>query len=221
MSGFNPSYVGARDDILALVPRAARRVLDVGCSAGALGASIRREIGARVVGVELDPEMARVAAEKLDRVVVGNAEQLDFDALAAEGPFDCICFADVLEHLRDPWTLLRESSTRLLAPDGVVLASLPNIRHHSTLTNLLVRGRWPYRERGIHDRTHLRFFTLSNIRDLFAGAGLEIVTLRRKYRLVERPSRINRVAPLFALPGLRPFLTFQYLVRAARRGDGA
>lgn len=212
---FNPSYVGSRDDILALVPDDARTVLDVGCSAGALGEAIKRRQATQVWGVELDPAMARVAAGKLDRVIVTDVEGLDLAEHAGGTTFDCICFADLLEHLRDPWGLL-ERSVKHLSPAGTVVASIPNIRHYSTLAALLFRGYWPYRDRGIHDRTHLRFFTLRNIRELFAGAGLQIVDLRRKYRLREAPGRINRVAHWFALPGIRGLLTFQYLVRARR-----
>lgn len=211
----NPSYVGPRDDILALVPAGARRVLDVGCSVGTLGDAIKRRNGAWVTGVEMDPEMAELARSRLDRVVVGDVEALDLEACSEGTPFDCICLADVLEHLRDPWRVLAEL-TEGLVPGGTVVASIPNIRHYSTLASLLFRGYWPYRERGIHDRTHLRFFTLRNIRELFSGAGLEVNRVQRKYRILERPSRINRVSRFVALPPFRDLWTFQYLVRATK-----
>ena len=79
-----------------------------------------------------------------------------------------------------------------------------------------VRGR----DRGIHDRTHLRFFTRRNVVELFRSAGLEIESVDAKYRLVERPHRINRFAKYFALPGLRGFLAFQYLVTARPAAGG-
>lgn len=211
----NPSYVGPRDDILALVPPDARRVLDVGCSVGTLGESIKRRNGAWVTGVEMDPAMGELAGKRLDRVIISDVEALDAAECADGTPFDCICLADILEHLRDPWEILDELAA-VLAPGGTVVASIPNIRHHSTIANLLFRGYWPYRDRGIHDRTHLRFFTLRNVRELFSGAELEILQVRRKYRLIERPSRINRVSRYFAVPPLRDLLAFQYLVQARK-----
>lgn len=212
---FNSSYVGARPDIQALVPKSARVVLDVGCSTGALGAAVKQATGARVVGVELDPAMAAEAAKKLDAVHVGDAAAILLgDALAGER-FDTIVFADVLEHLADPWAVLRRAKD-LLAPGGCVITSLPNVRHIDTIFHLVVLGRWPYRDRGIHDRTHLRFFTKRNVVELFDQAGMRIERMDTNYRLREKPKSINRIAKWFAWPGLKGFLAFQYLVRAVR-----
>ena len=212
---FKLAYTGARPDLLALVPAGACRFLDVGCATGALGEALKAERpGAVVVGVEPDPEMAALAEERLDRVLVEPVEQALAGSLAGER-FDCVVCGDVLEHLADPWSTLR-GLVSLLDDGGSVVASLPNAGHLDTVVNLVFRRRWPYRERGIHDGTHLRFFALANVRALFAQAGLEVVALRRHYRIVERPHRVNRLAPLFALPGLRELVAYQYLVLASR-----
>ena len=213
MSEFNPSYVGRRSDVERLLPPGVHSVLDVGCSVGALGASIKASTGAQVTGIEYSPAMAAEAEKVLDRVFVGDATAV-IDGTTLEGmQFDAIIFADVLEHLPDPWLVLRRA-VRLLSPGGRIIASLPNIRHLSTIYHLVVLGYWPYRDRGIHDRTHLRFFTRRNVLELFRSANLEIESVDAKYRLLERPHRINRFAKYFALPGLRGFLAFQYLVTA-------
>lgn len=212
---FNAAYTQDRRDILRLVPATASHVLDVGCSTGVLGASIKAKTGATVVGVELDRAMAKVARDRLDRVFVGNIEDVDLFEELKQHKFDCIIFADVLEHLRDPWAALSRS-TQLLDSDGVTIASIPNIRHFTTLGNLVFRGYWPYRSRGIHDRTHLRFFTLRNIRELFDAAGLTITALDRNFRLFERPLGINKYSLLLAFWPLREFVAFQYLVTAKR-----
>src|SRR4051794_1466234 len=102
-----------------------KRVLDVGCDTGYLGESLMA-LGCRVWGVEVNPETARVAAEKLERVVVGDLESLDLPAEFGEGAFDVVVFGDVLEHLRDPLPVLRQAR-RLLAPGGSVVISTPNI----------------------------------------------------------------------------------------------
>ena len=212
---FNPSYVGPREDILRLVPRGVRRVLDVGCSVGTLGQAIREREGAEVVGIELDAAMGAQARTRLNSVHVGSVEDAALFEKLDGGGFDCIIFADLLEHLVDPWTTLDRCVERL-TPEGVVVASLPNIRHYTTLRTLLFQGYWPYRDRGIHDRTHMRFFALRNIRELFASSGLSIRKLDRNYRIIERPHRLNRFAPVFGFPPLRELFAFQYLVQAGR-----
>jgi len=211
---FNQAYVGPRPDILRLMPAAPKRVLDVGCSDGTLGESIKRRWPqCQVVGMELMPAMGEVARTRLDQVLVGDIEAQSALTPLAGQRFDAIIFADVLEHLRDPWLMLKQVRP-LLEPNGVVIASIPNIRHLDTIYHLVVRGEWPYRDRGIHDRTHLRFFTRKNIQTLFQGEGLRIQQWDVNYRLLERPHPINRYASRLAWPGLRNFLAFQYLVVA-------
>src|SRR5439155_7545387 len=96
------AYTGSRPEVQALVPAPARRILDLGCSGGALGASLKERGSVEVVGVELGPHLAREAEGRLDRVVVGDAGALPDDL----GRFDCVVAADVLEHLEDPWAAL-------------------------------------------------------------------------------------------------------------------
>jgi len=217
---FNPSYTSARQDVLQLVPSNAYTVLDVGCSTGEVGMRLKRrgDNKTTVVGIEQDPAMAEVASTRLDQVVIGDVEKIDFYAELAQSAFDTIICADILEHLRDPWKCL-SSLHPLLAEDGTIIASLPNVRHYVTLLNLIFAGNWPYRDRGIHDRTHLRFFALRNIHALFENANFRITMIKRKYRLVERPHRLNRLAHYLALPVIREFLTYQYLVVAKKRNE--
>lgn len=209
----NPSYVAARPDIEALIPTSVRAVLDVGCSVGTLGLAIKIRHGAKVTGIELSPVMAAIARTRLDSVIVGDADEALASAEIQGQRFDVIIFADVLEHLQDPWATLR-LARGLLAPNGSIITSIPNIRHLDTIWNLVIRGRWPYRDRGIHDRTHLRFFTRADIADLMRDAGLQVEVLQANYRIIERPHDWNRFAHYLALPVLKEFLAFQYLVRA-------
>jgi hypothetical protein len=115
--------------------------------------------------------------------------------------------------LVDPWSFLT-ALTAHLAPRGVVIASIPNGRHAYTLHTLGIKGYWPYARRGLDDWGHLRFFTKRNIIELFREAGLSINLLAPNYRVIQRPHRLNSFARFLAIPGLKPFLTFQYLVRA-------
>lgn len=207
------SYTTARSDLVPLLPLTAGRILDVGCSNGAFGADVKRRLGSTVVGIEIDPDFAREAAQRLDRVVCDDA----LAALAAlRGErFDCVVCADVLEHLVDPGAVLT-ALRGLLAPRATVVVSLPNVRFYDTFVQLGVRGWWPERDRGVHDRTHLRWFTDANARALFSRTGFDVVRSSANYRLRDRPdARINRVASHFARGPLRPFLAYQLLYQLA------
>lgn len=146
------------------------RVLDVGCAAGDLGAALVGR-GYEVVGVEGDEELAAVASPRLTEVAVADIDGAPLGDVVS-GPFDAILFGDVLEHLLRPERVLA-SAVPLLSERGCVVASIPNIAHGSVRLALL-QGRWKYTNEGLLDRTHLRFFTLDSIVDLFAGAGLTI-----------------------------------------------
>jgi len=223
MDNFNISYIGERKDIIDLVPENARKILDVGCSIGTVGGDLKKRQTAEVTGIELDTKMAEAAKTKLDRVIAGDIETLNLNTVFKPGYFDCIILADILEHLKNPWQILNEL-TNFLSEDGVVIASIPNIRHYSAIVNLIFWGYWPYRERGIFDRSHLRFFTLRNIEEMFANAGLKIDKVQRTYRIIESISEkfafiasINRFSRCLSIPFIRNFFTFQYIVLAKKR----
>jgi len=158
--------------LLAAAVPPGSRVLDVGCATGYLAAELSRA-GCAVTGVERDPDAAAAARAQCDALVAGDIEDAACrDEVAAHGPFDAIVCGDVLEHLRDPWDALAFLAT-LLAPGGRALVSVPNVAHW-TGRRALVRGRFPYADHGLFDRTHLRFFTRSGAHDLVARAGLRV-----------------------------------------------
>lgn len=204
------AYTGPRPDIAALLPAEFEKALDVGCSDGTLGIGLR-EAGAEVWGIEQDSEFAGKARAKLDRVVCGDAAE----ALGAlePGTFDLVICADVLEHLPDPWAALH-GVRRVLTADGWCIVSLPNVRFWTTFTQLGVHGRWPRKDRGVHDRTHLAWFTDRDARQLFADAAFAVDAHAANYRFSDNPLRRgNRLARFVAVPPLRQFLTYQNLYR--------
>lgn len=205
-------YSGARPDVVSLVTASPARVLDIGCGAGITAQLIKAKFPvAEVVGLELEPALAQLASEKLDHLVMGSVESPVAVARLRElGPYDLIICADVLEHLQDPWGALGELA-RLLSLRGQVITSIPNVRHVSTFLSLGLMGRWPRRERGIHDKTHLRFFARRDVLELGQSAGLECLRERRNLRLVESMPWTMLPAKALDFWPLRPFLTFQYL----------
>ncbi len=159
-------------DLLDRIPLTAQVVLDVGCAAGALGAAYRRlNPRAHILGIEMNPAAAERAAERLDAVAVVDVETdpLPFSGVAR---LDCIVYGDILEHLRDPWTLVRQHG-EMLNDDGVMLFCIPNVEHWSFVERLL-RGTWAYEDQGLLDRTHLRWFTLDNMRRGLVDCGLSL-----------------------------------------------
>jgi 2-polyprenyl-3-methyl-5-hydroxy-6-metoxy-1,4-benzoquinol methylase len=202
--------------LISLVPAEATRILDVGCGAGRLGQALKMERARYVAGIELHESSAAIAATVLDKVLCASVSAVPLEEVGTPSSFDCIIFGDILEHLLDPWEAMRRFVT-LLAPNGVVVASIPNIAHLSVIRGLM-RGRWEYGERGLLDRTHLRFFTYRSIRELFQQAGLEIVRCERNYRLVERDRRYARLARMLAKGPFKGLFTYQYLIVARPTG---
>jgi len=148
-----------------------RQALDVGAADGFLAERLTAQ-GWSVTALERDPELAAGARGRCKEVVVADLEAA---APLLHGPFDAIVYGDVLEHLSDPRTVLA-ALDRTLAPGGTVIVSVPNVAHLWVRLSLLV-GRFDYAERGILDRTHLRFFTRRTLVELLRGAGLAVVEL--------------------------------------------
>ena len=175
-AGDQSYFEHTRPELRALVPTDARRVLDVGCGGGALGAALKAErAGCEVVGLEGFPAAAARARGRLDDVLCLDLDSLE--ALPADaGKFDAMVFGDVLEHLLDPVRLLR-TLLPALSHDGVLVLSIPNVKHWTVLYPLLVKDRWTYEDAGLLDRTHVHFFTGGTAADMLSELGLDLVHL--------------------------------------------
>ena len=157
-------FLQTRPEMLPLIPTEARCILDIGCGAGLFGMSIKQRQQAEVWGMEYNPEAASQAERGLDRVLIGDA--IIHIQEVPDTYFDAIVCNDILEHLPDPFTFIDILKTKL-APKGVLVVSLPNVRYANNLWNLLFGKDWKYEDSGILDRTHLRFFTKKSIERLF------------------------------------------------------
>lgn len=171
---FSDYYGEERADILPFVPAGARRILEIGCARGATGALLRTRLGARVTGLELNPDVAHQATAHLDEVIVG-----DFESLDVPGQFDAVIALELFEHLQEPLGFLRKARS-LLAPGGRLILSTPNVGHWAIVDDLLA-GRWDYLPTGLQCVTHLRFFTRPSLEMWLQMAGFtryEIVPQR-------------------------------------------
>ena len=212
-------YQNVRDDLFPLIPEDASTILEVGCAAGGTGRELKKRPGVFVAGVENDPEAARMARKVLDDVVEGNIEEMDLPY--GENSFDCILFADVLEHLIDPLAVLKKVRP-YLKPNGTVVASIPNVQFYGVVHHL-IEGNWTYQKEGILDETHLRFYTFKEMEKLFAEAGFEIgqvsETLDPQYKEPQSDDRTSITIGRMSVSDLTPeeirrFFVFQYKISA-------
>jgi len=165
-----------------------RSVLDVGCGSGALSGAIRKK-GYVVWGVEQNGEAAETAVGRIDRMITGDL--LAFDAIRSElgtRKFDTLIFADVLEHVYDPYSVLL-TYLEFLKPGGRLIVSLPNALVWTNRLNFLL-GRFEYADTGVMDRTHIRFFTFASAKRLVRAVGCSLE--RTDYR----PFFVRAVLPL-------------------------
>jgi 2-polyprenyl-3-methyl-5-hydroxy-6-metoxy-1,4-benzoquinol methylase len=145
-----------------------RRLLDVGAAQGELAQRFT-ERGFEVTCIEGNPTLAKMAQDKCHQMIVAD---LDRQLPVLEGRFDVIVYGDILEHLRNPMEVCVQLN-RYLSPAGQIIVSVPNFVHLFVRLNVLI-GRFEYMDRGILDRTHLRFFTLKTFREFLSAAGLTV-----------------------------------------------
>jgi len=203
---------------LALIPEGSR-VLEVGPAAGHVTQALKRR-GCEVTGLEIDAALASLAAPLCRRMVVGNIENLDLDVELPE-VFGVILCGDVLEHMTNPEAVLQKLK-RHLTSTGHLVVSLPNVAHGSVRLSLL-EGKFTYGKEGLLDATHLRFFTLDSIRELFNRNGFEIQNLHRTRvglfdtEIAVRPSEIDGSAIRRILRDPEA-TTYQFVFRAVPSG---
>lgn len=147
-------------------------ILDIGCASGRLGKKLRDlNKASELIGIEIFPLAADEAAKYYNKVYRNDIESL---ILPYKEYFDFVICGDILEHLRDPWTLL-DRIHEWLKPNGLLISSIPNIRYWRIIKDLLVYGKWDYVEAGILDNTHLRFFTRNTFQKMQEKANFEII----------------------------------------------
>jgi 2-polyprenyl-3-methyl-5-hydroxy-6-metoxy-1,4-benzoquinol methylase len=212
----------SQTQLITLVGRD-RLVLDVGCAAGDTAQALVAR-GCTVSGVDIDAASAEPAREVLEELVIADIDRSPLSEHFKPESFDAIIFGDVLEHLIDPWSALRDAAT-LLRPEGRILVSIPNVANAAVRLALL-QGNWDYTDKGLLDRTHLRFFTLESFCELLESAGLAIEVLRAT---VLDPLSVQEIsvdaerlpAHIIEWVRLQPeALVYQYVAAARVLGEG-
>ena len=153
-----------------------KTVVDFGCATGYL-AKLLLDKGCKVTGVEINAEAGKMAEQYCEQVIIADLDFVSLEKILPNQVFDVAVFGDVLEHLRDPWRVLKETR-QLLKPEGYVVASIPNIAH-GAIRLALLQGRFDYMKLGILDDTHLRFFTRKTVEELFENSGYLVDVIER------------------------------------------
>lgn len=164
-------YKNSRPEIVDFIPAKIERILDIGCSSGEFLKLVKLKTNAETWGVEINPYVAEQAKKNVDTVICGKVE--DMISQLPFGYFDCITLNDVLEHLVNPNEVLELLIPKLKA-DGIIVASIPNVRYIDNLYAVVVKKDWEYKEEGILDSTHLRFFTKKSMVRLFMNCGMKV-----------------------------------------------
>jgi 2-polyprenyl-3-methyl-5-hydroxy-6-metoxy-1,4-benzoquinol methylase len=201
-----------RRDVLPLVPAQAGRVLDFGGGLGATSAALKAE--GRATSTVLLDQVAGVPRTGIDACAAVNFDDHDAlrQALGNAAPFDTILALDVLEHLKDPWGTVALLD-QVLVPGGTLIVSVPNVNSFDIVLPLVMRGQFEYRDAGILDRTHLRWFSRRSAIALAASSGLEVADVRAMIGR-RRDRKLNAVT----FGALERFFAMQYVIIARKAG---
>ncbi len=157
----------------SLIPNNSR-VLELGCSTGYLTRHLVKNKKCQVVGVELNPAAARKAKKYTTQIIIGDLENPQtWTKIQKAGKFDVVFGSAVIEHLTDPWRVLKKIYA-LLPINGLLVLTMPNIAWWRCRLSLLL-GKWDYQDYGTFDKTHNKFFTLFSMRHALQDVGFKIL----------------------------------------------
>ncbi|MDP2088031.1 MAG: class I SAM-dependent methyltransferase [Flavobacteriaceae bacterium] len=167
-------YANCRPEMLFLIPSSAKKTLEIGCAQGNFSAQLVKK-GIETWGIEPNLVSAEIASKKLYKVLEGTLDEM-INQLP-DNYFDAIIMNDVLEHLLFPWEDMKQLKAKLVS-EGVLISSIPNVRYAKNLFHLLFMKNWEYKESGILDSTHFRFFTKKSIISLHKKSGYSIQKIK-------------------------------------------
>jgi 2-polyprenyl-3-methyl-5-hydroxy-6-metoxy-1,4-benzoquinol methylase len=175
----NSYFANVRKPLLDLIPKEnlAGNILEIGAGSGdTLLYAKQNGYAKEIYAIELmNLPNSNQQSEEFKQFIIGNIENLDFDF--EDEMFDVIIMGDVLEHLVDPWSIVKKLK-KYLKTNGVCIASIANVRNLKTFRNIFLRGSFRYEDIGIFDKTHLRFFTKKDMIQLFEDGDYKIVNIK-------------------------------------------
>jgi len=207
-------YSHIRHDLIQMVEGNSNKILDIGCGEGQTGWALKKSGKAKeVVGIELVEGPAKRAESRLDKVIHGDVEEITLSFQPEY--FDYIILADVVEHLIDPWRVIKQLSS-FLNREGFLIASIPNIGHWRILKDLILFDKWEYQKEGILDKAHLRFFTKGGIVEMMREAGFEVESIRARRSMGTKAKLVDFVT----LGRFRKFFESVYIIKCRKIKSG-
>ena len=215
-----PVHEQHNPDLLKLIPIQSKKLIEVGCSSGALAREFKKiSSNCYWLGIEIDSTYAELARRHCDECIVLNIENAPENFWEETKNADCWIFGDTLEHLKDPWSILKLIRENI-SHKGSVVACIPNAQHWSIQAKLSI-GDFRYEASGLLDKTHLRWFTRQTIIEMLDQSGFQIETgLPRIFNepnrevflpIIEQMARVAGVDPQVAVTDALPL---QYVIRA-------
>ncbi len=183
------------------------KILDIGCGTGSLGKYLIDRYESNVTGLDIVQDNYQESSKVLNRAIIGDMETMDIKELG--GDFDYIIFSDSLEHMIDSNKVIEIVKT-LLTSDGTLLISMPNVRNFRVTFPLLLSDSWEYKDEGLLDWTHMRFFTYSSILDLLDLHDFKIFRVKVDLPISSKVGIINLLT--FGL--LKKHLTSHYFIES-------
>lgn len=207
-----------RIELLDLIPKKNRNgeMLEIGAAGGSTLLFAKQHGYARkIYGIELvELQSSSQKSKEFENFIIGDIQSMELDF--EENKFDVILCADVLEHLVDPYSVVKKLS-KYLKEDGIFISAIPNIRHWRVLYDIVFNGDFRYVKEGILDKTHLRFFGRKNIIELFEENNFTVLQTIGNIEIVKSKSKILNLLTIGLFVN---FLSIQYFVIAKKNNSG-
>lgn len=209
-------FSNIRHDLLALLIESDKnlKVMEIGAAYGETLYYIKSKgIASEVVGVDIfEDKKNKENYKNIDRFIFGNIENIDFPEYY--NYFDLILFPDVLEHLIEPKNALSKAH-KYLKSDGIIIVSMPNIRHYSAIKKIFIKGDFSYEESGIFDTTHLRFYCRKNIKELLESSGFKTIIEQGSIKNY-RGNSITKIINKITFGIFEEFFSYQYFFKSKK-----
>lgn len=211
--GWDYSWSSTRTEIVEIMDiKPGMDILEVGCANGKTLKYIKDNYNVNLYGIEPDKEPAQEASA-YGRIFFGTVEDY---LKVVRVKFDAIIMADVIEHLKEPWIVVRDLAGRL-KDGGAIYASIPNVMHASVIWNLFAAGSFAYQSNDIINKEHLRFFTMNDSVALFKIAGLNkcmVSGIKAEFPL-ETVEKVKLLGNVFGRNDYH-FDIYQFLIKATK-----
>jgi SAM-dependent methyltransferase len=206
-----------RNEMIRFITNSPKRTLEVGCREAKHSKLLKETFPSleETWGIEPDDNELVIQEAKLNLDYFINDYLTHETKGLQKNYFDVVIFNDVLEHMYDPWDILIMTK-ELLTDDGIIVISLPNIRHRSVLIDLIFKDKFEYKQAGILDTTHIRFFTETSMKQMLKDCGYEVIKIENTVNYKNKPVKkiLKRIRYLITPKLFRSINIWQFGITA-------